>query len=186
MLQVVLLGLALAVWGAFPAAALTPSIDTFPASDPPSSETGPRAIAAGSDGALWFAQFSSHGIGRITIDGRITLQAPLPGLRSPYDLAAGSDGAIWVVSQNPSSVSRVDAVGNVLTKDLPNPLAQPTYITSGPEGALWFTESSLKAIGRIPATTPLAAPDESRADDYPNAIAAAPTATSGSPSTARA
>ena len=172
--QVVLVGLALAICGAIPAqAALTPTINTFPASDPPSSESGPRAIATGSDGALWFAQFSSHGIGRITVDGRITLQAPLPGLQSPYDIAAGNDGAMWFVSQGPSSVSRIDAAGNVLTKDLPNPLAQPSYITSGPEGALWFSESAGKVIGRIPATTPLAAPDESRTTaEGPGSIAA--------------
>ena len=174
MLQVALLGLALAISGAVPApAALTPTINTFPASDPPSSETGPRAIAAGSDRALWFAQFSSHGIGRITVDGRITLEAPLPVTLFPYDIAAGSDGAMWFVSQGQSSVSRIDAAGNVLTKELASAIANPTHITAGPEGALWFTEGVTKAIGRIPAATPLAVPDESRTtEEGPNAIAA--------------
>jgi virginiamycin B lyase len=173
-LQVALLGLALAIVGALPArAALTPTINTFPASDPPSSETGPYAIAAGSDGALWFTQFSSHGIGRISVDGRITLQAPLPSTLFPYGIAAGSDGAMWFVSQGVSSVSRIDAAGNVLTKELASAIANPTHITSGPEGALWFTEGVTKAIGRIPAATPLAVPDESRTtEESPNAIAA--------------
>ncbi len=173
-LRIALLGLALAICGTVPAqAALTPTINTFPSSDPPSSETGPYAIAAGSDGALWFTKFSSHGIGRITVDGRITLQAPLPVTQFPYGIAAGSDGAMWFVSQGISSVSRIDAAGNILTKELASATANPTHITSGPEGALWFTEGVTKAIGRIPAATPLAVPDESRTtEEGPNAIAA--------------
>jgi streptogramin lyase len=176
MLQLVLLSVALAICGGAPAqGALTPTIDTFPASDPPSSETGPFAIAAGSDDQLWFTKLNGHGIGRISVDGAITLQATLPGTQFPRGIAAGPDGAMWFVSQGVSSVSRIDAAGSVLTKELASAIANPTHIVAGPEGALWFTEGVTKAIGRIPATTPLATQDESRlTDDSPNAIAAGP------------
>ncbi len=158
-----LLGLAVAVSGAAPAsAALTPSITSYPSSDPVSPESAPYAIAAGPDGALWFTDFSAHKIGRITVGGTLTLQSPIPPTSSPYDITAGSDGAMWFVSQNPSSVSRIDAAGNVLTKNLASGTANPYNIVSGPDGALWFTEAVTKAIGRIPASTPLAVPDESR------------------------
>ena len=161
--RVVLLGLALAIFGAAPAsAALTPSITSYLSSDPVSPESAPYAIAAGDDGALWFTDFSAHKIGRITVDGALTLQAPIPPTSFPYDIAAGSDGAMWFVSQNPSSVSRIDSAGNVLTRNLASATANPYNIVSGPDGALWFTEAVTKAIGRIPATTPLAVPDESR------------------------
>ena len=169
-----LLGLALAISGALPAqAALTPTINTFPSSDPLSSESHPYAIAAGSDGALWFTDPYQPKIGRMTVDGRITLQAPLVAPQFPYGIAPGSDGAMWFVSQSPSSVSRIDTAGNILTKELASALANPTHITSGPESALWFTEGVTKAIGWIPAATPLAVPDESRTtEEGPNAIAA--------------
>ncbi len=171
MFQLALLLVALAICGAVPAqAALTPTINTFPSSDPPSGLSGPRSITAGSDGALWFAQFGVSGIARITVDGRITLQAPAYGF--PYAIAAGSDGAIWFADQSPSSVGRVDAAGDVQTKNLSSG-ANPYGITSGPEGALWLAEASAKVIGRIPATTPLAVPDESRTtEEGATAIAA--------------
>ena len=170
-----MLGLALAIGAAVPAqAALTPTIDVFPSSDPPSSESGPFSIAAGSDGQLWFTNFNGHGIGRMSVGGRLTLQAPLPVTQYPEGIAAGSDGAMWFVSQGaPNTVNRIDEAGNVLSKELAVPLANPTHITAGPQGSLWFTESGGKAIGRIPAAAPLAVPEETRATaDSPNAIAA--------------
>jgi streptogramin lyase len=175
-LHVVLLSVALAISGAAPAsAALTPSITSYPSSNPVSPESSPYAIAAGADGALWFTDFSGHKIGRMTTGGALTLQAPLPGASFPYDIAAGGDGAMWFVSQSPSSVSRIDAAGNVLTKNLASATANPADIVSGPDGALWFTETVTKAIGRIPASTPLAVPDESRTtNEGPTGIASGP------------
>jgi streptogramin lyase len=176
MFQVILVGLALLACGAIPVqAALTPTSTSFPATDPPASETGPYSIAAGSDGQLWFTDPYAHQIGRMTTDGRLTLQAPVPSTWFSYGIAAGSDGAMWFVSQNPSSISRIDAAGNVLTKDLASPIANPTHIVSGPGGALWFTEGVAHAIGRMPATTPLTTPNESLSTEGgPNAIAAGP------------
>jgi virginiamycin B lyase len=173
-LQLVLLGFALAACGAVPAqAALTPTISSFAASEPLASETGPYSIAAGSDGQLWFTDPYAHQIGRMTTDGRLTLQAPVPSTWFSYGIAAGSDGAMWFVSQNPSSISRIDAAGSVLTKDLGSPTANPTHIVGGPEGALWFTEGVSHAIGRMPAVTPLSTPNESLSTEGgPNAIAA--------------
>jgi virginiamycin B lyase len=175
-LQVLLLGLAVAVSGAVPAsAALTPSITSYPSSDPVSAESHPYAIASGADGALWFTDPYAHRIGRITVDGTLTLQAPVPPSHFQYDITAGSDGAMWFVSQNPSSVSRIDAAGDILTKNLASATANPADIVSGPDGALWFTETVAKAIGRVPAATPLAVPDESRVtNEGANGIASGP------------
>ena len=168
-----LLGIVLAISaGASASAALTPSITPYPSSDPVSPESHPHGIAAGADGALWFTDPYAHKIVRMTVDGKLTLQAPVPAGSFQYEISAGSDGAMWFVSQSPSSVSRIDGAGNILTKNLASALANPTHIVSGPDGALWFTEGVTKAIGRIPATTPLAEPDESRTtSEGPNAIA---------------
>jgi streptogramin lyase len=175
-LQAALLGLALAISGAVPApAALTPTITAYPSSNPISPSSHPYGIAAGAGGALWFTDPYGHDIGRMTVGGALTLQAPVPATAFQYGIAAGSDGAMWFVSQSPSSVSRIDGTGSVLTKNLASPTANPTHIVAGPEGALWFTEGVTKAIGRIPATTPLAEPDESRTtSEGPNAIASGP------------
>jgi virginiamycin B lyase len=144
------------------AAALTPTITAYP-TDLPSS--APYAIAAGSDGALWFTELNSREVGRMTVGGTLTLHAALPGGSSasyPYGIAAGSDGAMWFVAQAPSIVGRIDGSGTIQTKALASATANPTHIVSGPDGALWFTEGVTKALGRIPAATPLQTPDESR------------------------
>jgi virginiamycin B lyase len=157
------LAVAFAICAGVPAsAALTPSITTYPSSNPVSPSSHPYGIAAGADGALWFTDPYAHDIGRMTVDGTLTLQAPVPASTFQYAIAAGSDGAMWFVSQSPSSVSRIDEAGTILTQNLASATANPTHIVSGPDGALWFTEGVTKAIGRIPATTPLAVPDESR------------------------
>jgi virginiamycin B lyase len=162
--------------GAVPAsAALTPTVTDYPTE---SALSGPFSIAAGPDGALWFTELSSREIGRMTVDGTLTLHAPLPGgggASYPYGIAAGSDGAMWFVAQTPSIVGRIDSSGAILTKALASATANPTHIVSGPSGALWFTDSVTKVIGRIPASTPLQVPDESRTTaDNPNGIASGP------------
>lgn len=162
--------------GAVPAsAALTPTVTDYPTD---SALSGPFAIAAGPDGALWFTELNAREIGRMTVNGTLTMHAPLPGGGSasyPYGIAAGSDGAMWFVAQAPSIVGRIDSSGGILTKALASATANPTSIVSGPGGALWFTEGVTKAIGRIPASTPLQTPDESRTiPNAPGGIASGP------------
>ena len=153
-------------------ATLTPTITTYPSSNPVSASSHPYAIAAGPDGALWFTDPYAHDIGRMTVDGTLTLQAPVPEKWFPYGITAGSDGAMWFVSQGPSTVNRIDANGTIESKGLASATANPTHIASGPDGALWFTEGVTKALGRLPAVTPLGTPDESRSTPGgPNAIA---------------
>jgi hypothetical protein len=58
----------------------------------------PRIITAGSDGALWFTNFNTDLIGRITTAGTVTLYHVDIGagtLAQPGRLAAGPDGALW-------------------------------------------------------------------------------------------
>ena len=43
----------------------------------PTAGSGPSSITAGSDGALWFTEFNSHKIGRITTNGDF-IEFPLP------------------------------------------------------------------------------------------------------------
>jgi streptogramin lyase len=173
---ILLTAIALAALLAAPAAAqITPTITTFPSSDPVSPESHPYAIAAGPDGNIWFTDPYASRIGRMTTEGALTLQAPVPPASFEYDIAPGPDGAMWFVAQNPSTIGRIDMAGNILSKPLAEPLANPTHLTAGPEGAMWISESGAKRIGRMPATTPLATPDESRATaDSPNDIAAGP------------
>ena len=73
------------------------SIAEFPI---PTAAGLPSGIAAGSDGAIWFAEFGGNRIGRITPAGAIT-EFPIPTPESgPTLLAAGPDGANGVYAND--------------------------------------------------------------------------------------
>jgi len=73
----------------------------------------PVAIAAGPDGALWFAggsfPYGEAGfIGRITTNGAMTIYSePGIGLSGTADLIAGPDGSMWLTNYSGDSVERI-------------------------------------------------------------------------------
>jgi virginiamycin B lyase len=111
------------------------------------------SIRAGPDGALWFTEYWSHIVGRITTAGVVT-EFPLPsGQGNPGQITAGSDGALWFTEQDPDKIGRMTTGGVYSSFALPPPASglgtQPDYITAGPDGALWFTETTANSIGRM-------------------------------------
>lgn len=59
----------------------------------------PHAIITGSDGALWFTQWGSNQIGRITTSGEI-MEYEIPTANSePHGIAVGADKAIWFAEE---------------------------------------------------------------------------------------
>lgn len=66
-------------------------------------DNGPWAIAAGSDGALWFAgegSSSSHTLGRISQSGAVTFPVSKTPKFRPSGLAVGPDGDLWLAGEN--------------------------------------------------------------------------------------
>jgi virginiamycin B lyase len=62
-------------------------------------------IAVGPDGNLWFTEITSGAIGRITLDGRITMFRMFRW--SPENIAAGPDNAMWFTNLDQRVVGRV-------------------------------------------------------------------------------
>ena len=137
-------------------AEITPTgqITEFPV---PTATASPMGITAGPDGNLWFTEYHSGKIGRITTDGAIA-EFPIAGLPVPVDIAAGADGNLWFTSAW-GSIYRITTAGEYTLFPLhpaqsypigytpPNPgLAD---IAAGPDGNLWFTESQTNLIGRM-------------------------------------
>ena len=67
---------------------------------------GPRAIAAGPDGALWFTNNRGDSIGRITTGGKVSSfrHASIDG---PWGITAGPDGALWFTNDGSDSIGRI-------------------------------------------------------------------------------
>jgi virginiamycin B lyase len=114
----------------------------------PTPNSEPRMIAAGPDGALWFTEFNTSQIGRITTAGAIT-EFPVAGSTFPFDIAAGPDGRMWF-TESESLIGAINpATGRIRQFVLPRPDTDAAGITGGPDGAVWFTETPGDAIARI-------------------------------------
>jgi virginiamycin B lyase len=117
----------------------------------PTADSGPRHIAAGPDGALWFTEFFGNKIGRITAAGSIT-EFPLPSpFRGPFGITAGPDGALWFTESGlpgGNKIGRLTTAGSLSEFLIPTPDSSPAGIAAGPDGALWFTELLANKIGR--------------------------------------
>jgi streptogramin lyase len=133
------------------AGAATGDITTF--TDPGGNVSGPRGIAAGPDGNLWFTSGSNNRIGRIDPDdGSITtFTDPGGGVSFPYRIVAGPDGNLWFTSQGNNRIGRIDPDDGSITTftDPGGNVSSPYGIAAGPDGNLWFTSSGNNRIGRI-------------------------------------
>ena len=107
----------------------------------------PLFIAAGPDGNLWFTEFASGKIGKITPAGSITETSTPTGASSPVRIAVGPDGALWFTEQSANKIGRVSAP--MTETALPNGSSFPNGITVGSDARIWFTEEG----GRIGART---------------------------------
>ncbi|HVA34012.1 MAG TPA: hypothetical protein VNG31_07665, partial [Candidatus Baltobacteraceae bacterium] len=104
----------------------------------PTQNAQPEAIAAGSDGALWFCEFGAAQVGRVTTSPfRVAHEYPTY-FDNPYTIAAGSDGAMWVANwSGGGGITRISTDGFVTPYDLPVN-TYPAGISSGPNGYLWY------------------------------------------------
>jgi streptogramin lyase len=126
----------------------------YSAGDNPGSDgfgTGPESITAGPDGNLWFTEFWTNRIGRLSPAGVLT-EFPIPtGHSGPRGIVTGLDGNVWFVESTRlrPAIARITPGGVVTEYQL---TAEPTdntpwHIVSGPDGDLWFNEPY--AIGHI-------------------------------------
>jgi streptogramin lyase len=117
-----------------------PVITEYPV---PTAESNPPFIAAGSDGALWFTEYSANDkIGRITTGGSITEYVNPTANSYPSAIAAGPDGALWFTEYSADKIGRITTGGSITEFTIPAANSYPGDIAAGPDGALWFTEFS--------------------------------------------
>jgi virginiamycin B lyase len=94
---------------------------------------------------MWFAEYNTGNIGRITPTGQITEFA---AGGNPTDLALGSDGNVWFTSYNTNQVGKISTSGVATLYNAPAG-AGPAGIAAGPDGNLWVTEYNSGAIAQI-------------------------------------
>ena len=120
----------------------------------PVAESWPDGITAGPEGNLWFTEWKTNGIGRITSTGKIT-EYPLPkGSGRPTSITEGIDGNLWFTEETgEDGIGRITPGGQITGFAIPRQ-EQPRSITMGPDGNLWFTEQSDHVGNKIGRITP--------------------------------
>ena len=111
-----------------------------------------QAITAGPDGNIWFLEFGTNSVGRITPSGAVT-EFPLPpGLqltqRQGEELTAGPGGDLYFLTN--SGIARMTTAGT-FAGFLGNggPAFTTDAIAYGRDGNLWATQCDPEAIVRI-------------------------------------
>src|SRR6266851_4598679 len=122
------------------------------------SGTGPEHITAGPDGNLWFTEFWTNRIGRMTPSGALT-EFPIPTPDSaPRGIVSGPDHAVWFVESgfNRTAIARITTSGVVTEFPIGGSSSdqlQPTEIVAAPDGNLWFNQTRPSApqgeVGRM-------------------------------------
>jgi streptogramin lyase len=114
-----------------------------------SKSSGSSSVAAGPDGALWFAEQDANKIGRIGPFGTLSEYAlPHPNSQ-PEGIVCGPDGTLWFAEKRGNRIGRISPSGTITEYPLLHPDSQPEGILAGPDGTLWFTEQHGKRVGRI-------------------------------------
>jgi streptogramin lyase len=137
------------------------------------SGSEPSGITTGPDSNLWFTEFHTSKIGKITTSGSIT-EYSLPKESAPLDIAAGpeKENALWFTDRFSSKIGKITTSGTITEYSVPAG-SEPFGITAGPDGNLWFTDDATSKIGKITTSgtiTEYSLPKES----YPGEITAGP------------
>jgi streptogramin lyase len=114
-------------------------------------KSSPWGIAQGPDGNLWFADYQSSKVGKITTSGTVTEYA-LPAESKPWDITAGPDGNLWFTERFRDKIGKITTSGTITEYEAPgtpNIDCKPSGITTGPDGNLWFTCSNSGYIDKI-------------------------------------
>lgn len=127
------------------------TINEFPT---PTPFSRPNFITAGPDGNVWFTEFLTNQIGRITPEGLITEYSIPNGNARPTGITAGPDGNLWFSEYLGGKIGRITPDGTQVT-EFPTPASNsfPTQIITGPDGNLWFVESNVNRIARLDPST---------------------------------
>jgi streptogramin lyase len=105
----------------------------------PSATAGDlQGIAPGPDGNLWFTEFSSNAIGRITTGGVVST-FPIPSAGSgPGSITGAPDGALWFTQSATNQVGRMTTQGVVTEFSFPAGQNTQSAIVAGPQSVMFL------------------------------------------------
>jgi virginiamycin B lyase len=94
----------------------------------------------GLDAALWFGNWGTQSISRMTITGQVTTFSGTAN--TPTSIAAGAQGQVWYTNWAGQSIGRITTGGHAVSFTAPG-VVYPQSITRGADGAMWFTNGGV-------------------------------------------
>jgi virginiamycin B lyase len=111
-------------------------------------QDAPIAIAAGSDGSIWFTIDHADAIGRLR-NGRIE-RLPTSGRNNePLGIAVATDGSAWYTDLAARAIARVSDTGEIARFVLDTPITRLGRLAIAPDGAVWFADPTGYGITRL-------------------------------------
>lgn len=114
----------------------------------PGPQDAPIAIAAASDGTIWFTMDRTDAIGRIRAAQLERLPTFGPNIE-PTGLGVGQDGSVWFTDMAARAVARVAPSGEVSRFTIDTPIVRLGRLAIGPDGSAWFAEPTRSSITRL-------------------------------------
>ena len=127
------------------AEAATPQVKFFTI---PTSFSWPEYITNGPDGNLWFTEFYTDKVARITTAGAVT-EFALPPNNDVEAIVTGPDKNLWFTEPGVNRIGRITPSGTFESFFDAGRNPSPRGIAVGPDGNLWFAEYYDDHLGRI-------------------------------------
>jgi streptogramin lyase len=104
-------------------------------------------VASGKNTA-WFVT-DTHGIGKVTNQGKVTLYSFPDESTQPTAITKGPDGNVWFIENNGPMVGKVTPGGAITEYNTGLGNSYSFGITSGSDGRIWFADNGNNSIAAI-------------------------------------
>jgi virginiamycin B lyase len=111
-------------------------------------QDAPIAIAAGTDGSVWFTIDHSDSIGRVH-NGHVEWLPTSSRNVEPLGLAVAADGSAWYTDLAARAIARISSAGEIARFVLDTPIARLGRLAIAPDGAAWFADPTGYGMTRL-------------------------------------
>ncbi len=111
-------------------------------------QDAPIAIAAGTDGSIWFTIDQSDAIGRMR-NGHVERLPTSSRNNEPLGLAVAADGSAWYTDLAARAIAHISGSGEIERFVLDTPIARLGRLAIAPDNSVWFADPTGYGMTRL-------------------------------------
>jgi virginiamycin B lyase len=111
-------------------------------------QDAPIAIAAGTDGSIWFTIDQSDAIGRMR-NGHVERLPTSSRNSEPLGLAVAADGSAWYTDLGARAIAHIRGSGEIERFVLDTPIARLGRLAIAPDNSVWFADPTGYGMTRL-------------------------------------